>query len=96
MSPGRDDADVGLEGVVAELEPNLVVALAGAAVGDGDAAFGVGDADLAARDDGAGEGGAWKQRGSRGLASGNRCGSAKEEVKGKLERWNSPSRYTPS
>lgn len=36
----------------------MVVALAGAAVGDGKAAFLLGDGDLGAGDDGAGEGGA--------------------------------------
>ena len=34
FAPGRDDADVGLERVIGKLEPDLVVALAGGAVGD--------------------------------------------------------------
>ena len=35
LAPGRDDLDVGLEGIGTELEADLVVALAGGAVGDG-------------------------------------------------------------
>ena len=35
FAPGRDDLDVGLERIGRELEPHLVVALAGRAVGDG-------------------------------------------------------------
>ncbi len=55
-SPWGDDADRGLEGVECEFETDLVVAFAGAAVGDCDAAGGLGDFDLGAGDDGAGEG----------------------------------------
>ena len=35
FAPGRHDADIGLQGVVGDLEADLVVALAGGAVGDG-------------------------------------------------------------
>jgi hypothetical protein len=35
FAPGRDDLDVGVERVGGELEADLVVALAGGAVGDG-------------------------------------------------------------
>ncbi len=35
LAPGRDDLDVGLQRIGAELEAHLVVALAGGAVGDG-------------------------------------------------------------
>ena len=34
FAPGRDDPDVGLERIIAELEADLVVALAGGAVAD--------------------------------------------------------------
>ena len=45
-APGGDDADAGLQGVEGEFEADLVVAFAGAAVGDGGAGFFLGDADL--------------------------------------------------
>jgi hypothetical protein len=35
LPPGGDDPDVGVQGIGAELEPDLVVALAGCAVADG-------------------------------------------------------------
>ena len=57
-APWGNDLDVGLEGVVAEFEADLIVTFAGATVGDGDAALALGDGDLATGDDGAGEGGA--------------------------------------
>ena len=47
FTPGRDDADVGLQRVVAELEADLVVALAGGTVTDGVGADHAGDLDLA-------------------------------------------------
>ena len=58
-APGGDHFDGGLEGIEGEFEADLVVAFAGAAVGDGDAVFFLGDSDLGAGDDGAGEGCAW-------------------------------------
>jgi hypothetical protein len=39
VTPGGNDLDVGLEGVEGKLEANLVVTLAGAAVGDSEAAL---------------------------------------------------------
>ena len=54
-APGRDDLDVGLEAVEGELEADLVVALAGAAVRDVVAALLLGDGHHAASDDGARE-----------------------------------------
>ena len=54
-APGGDDFDCGLEGVEGEFEADLVVAFAGAAVGDGDAVFFLCNGDLGAGDDGAGE-----------------------------------------
>lgn len=56
--PGRDDLDGRLDCVEGELEADLVVALAGAAVGDEVAALLLGNADLRAGDDGAGQRGA--------------------------------------
>lgn len=53
--PGSDDLDGGLEGVEGELEADLVVALAGAAVGDPAAAFFLSNLDLGTGDDGTGE-----------------------------------------
>ena len=50
FAPRRDHPDVGIEGVVGELEADLVVALAGGAVGDGIGAGGRGDLDLALGD----------------------------------------------
>jgi hypothetical protein len=58
VPPRRDDLDAGLEGVECELEPDLIVALAGAAVGDGEAALLLSDCDLCAGDDGTSERGA--------------------------------------
>ena len=58
FAPGGDDLHVRLEGVVGDLEPDLVVALAGGAVGDGVGAHLFRDLDLALGDQGAGDGGA--------------------------------------
>jgi hypothetical protein len=58
FAPGGDDLDVRLEGVVAELEADLIVALAGGAVGDRGRAHLAGDLDLALGDEGAGDAGA--------------------------------------
>lgn len=49
--PGRNDLDGRLDGVESELEADLVIALARAAVGDEVAAFLLGDADLRAGND---------------------------------------------
>jgi hypothetical protein len=57
VPPGCEDLDAGLESVECQLEADLVVALASAAVRDGKAALLLGDGDLGAGDDGAGEGG---------------------------------------
>jgi hypothetical protein len=57
VPPGCEDLDARLESVECELEADLIVALASAAVGDGEAALLLGDGDLSAGDDGAGEGG---------------------------------------
>ncbi len=58
FAPGGDDGHVRLQRVVGELEADLVVALAGGAVGDGIGADGLGDLDLALGDERAGDGGA--------------------------------------
>ena len=58
FAPGGDDADVGVQRVIAELEADLVVALAGGAMGDGVGADHLGDLDLALRDQRAGDRGA--------------------------------------
>ncbi len=58
FAPGGDDRDVGLEGVVAELEPDLIVPLAGGAVADGIRADALGDLDLLLGDERPGDGGA--------------------------------------
>ncbi|MND97227.1 hypothetical protein D3C80_895430 [compost metagenome] len=50
LAPGGDDVDVGVQGVVAQLEADLVVALAGGAVTDGVGAQLAGDLDLALGD----------------------------------------------
>src|SRR6516164_3521091 len=50
FAPGRDDLDVRIERIIAELEANLVVALAGGAMGDGIGADLAGDLDLALGD----------------------------------------------
>jgi hypothetical protein len=57
VPPGCDDLDAGLESVEGQLEADLVVTLASATVGDGEAALLLGDSDLGTSDDGAGEGG---------------------------------------
>src|SRR5690625_7477866 len=54
-APGRDDADVRVERVAGQFEADLVVALAGGAVGDRVRAFLLGDLDHAAGDEGPGE-----------------------------------------
>src|SRR3954468_8045859 len=46
LPPRRDDADVGLQRIIAELKADLVVALAGGAVADGVGADLAGDLDL--------------------------------------------------
>ena len=58
FAPGRDHGDVGLQRVVGELEADLVVALAGRAVGDGVGADLLGDLDLLLGDERAGDRGA--------------------------------------
>jgi hypothetical protein len=55
VPPGSDDLDAGLESVEGQLEADLVVTLAGAAVRDGEAALLLGDGNLGTGDDGAGE-----------------------------------------
>jgi hypothetical protein len=57
VPPGCKDLDARLESVECELEADLIVTLASATVGDGEAALLLGDGDLGASDDGAGEGG---------------------------------------
>lgn len=56
--PGCDDLDRWLECVESELEADLVITLASAAVRDEVAALLLGNSDLCAGDDGAGQGGA--------------------------------------
>ena len=46
IPPRRDDLDVGLQGVVGQLKPNLIVAFSRCAVGDGVGTFLLGDLDL--------------------------------------------------
>ena len=58
FAPGRDHGHVGLERVVGELEADLIVALAGGAVGDGVGADLLGDLDLLLGDERAGDRGA--------------------------------------
>ena len=58
FAPRRDHLDVGLERVGRELEPHLVVALAGRAVGDGVGAHFARDLDQALGDQGSGDRGA--------------------------------------
>jgi hypothetical protein len=50
VPPGRDHLDVGVEAVIAELEADLVIPLAGRAVADGIGADHVGNLDLALGD----------------------------------------------
>ena len=57
LSPRGDDSDPGAKGVGSELEPDLVVALAGRAVGDGVRPRLVRDLDQPLRDEGARDGG---------------------------------------
>ena len=56
--PGGDDGHVGGEGLHGQLKAHLIVALAGAAVGDGVRALRLGDLHQALGDDRAGHGGA--------------------------------------
>ena len=58
LPPGGDDGHFGGEPLDGQLEPDLVVALAGAAVGDGVGALGLGDLHQLLADDGPCEGGA--------------------------------------
>jgi hypothetical protein len=58
LAPGRDHGDVGLERIVAELEADLVVALAGGAVADRVGADLAGDLDLLLGDQRPGDRGA--------------------------------------
>ena len=58
LSPGSDDGHLGSEALDGQLEAHLVVALAGAAVGDGVGAFGLGDLHQLLGNDGPGKGGA--------------------------------------
>jgi len=55
FAPGRDNADIGLQGVIAELEAHLVIALAGGAMRDGIGAGRARDLDLALGDERAGD-----------------------------------------
>jgi hypothetical protein len=56
IAPWSNDFDGGLEGIECELETDLVVALSGAAVRNGNAAFFLGDFDLCTGNDRTGEG----------------------------------------
>ena len=58
LTPGGDDLHLGGEALDGQLEPDLVVALAGAAVADGVGALLLGDIHQALGDDGTGKGGA--------------------------------------
>ena len=58
LSPGGDDGHLGSKALDGQLEPDLVVALAGAAVGDGVGALSLGDLHQLLGNDGPGEGGA--------------------------------------
>ena len=57
LPPGGDDLHTGSEALDGQLEPDLIVALAGAAVADGVGALLQGDLCQLLADDGAGEGG---------------------------------------
>jgi hypothetical protein len=52
VTPRSDDLDVGLESVEGELETDLIVTLAGTAVGDSKASFPLGNFDLCTSNDG--------------------------------------------
>lgn len=58
VTPWGNDLNVGLESVECKLETDLVVTLAGATVRDGETSLLLGDGDLRAGNDGAGERGA--------------------------------------
>ena len=58
LTPGSDDGHVGAEGLEGQLETDLVIALAGAAVADGVGALGDGDVSQGLGNAGTGEGGA--------------------------------------
>ncbi len=58
LPPGRDDLDTGFQGVGAQFEAHLVIALAGGAVGNGVGAGFIGDLDQALGDQRARDGGA--------------------------------------
>lgn len=55
VSPGCDDFDIGLEGVIGEFEADLIVAFAGGAVGDISGLFFARDFDLALGNEGTGD-----------------------------------------
>jgi hypothetical protein len=59
VAPWGNDLDGGLQGVEAELEADLVVTLASAAVGDGETALLLGDGNLGAGDNRTGKRGTW-------------------------------------
>jgi hypothetical protein len=59
VAPWGNDLDGGLESVEAELEADLVVTLASAAVRDGETALLLGDSNLGASDNGTGKRGTW-------------------------------------
>ncbi len=58
LSPGGDDGHIRGKPLDRQLKPDLIVALAGAAVGDGVGPLGLGDLHQLLADDGPGEGGA--------------------------------------
>lgn len=60
QTPRSNDLNVGLEGVEGKLETDLIVTLAGAAVGNGEAALLAGNVNLGAGNDGSGERGTEK------------------------------------
>jgi hypothetical protein len=59
IAPWGNDLDGGLESVEAQLEADLIVTLASAAVGDGETALLLGDGNLGAGDNGTGKRGTW-------------------------------------